>query len=94
MSVTKTYYGKIKNELVEDTKDDSIKILKDIRIKNINRLVVAHLNINHTVGTFNSLKEIIRENIDVLAISETKMNQSFPNSMFDIEGYCLPFRCD
>ena len=56
--------------------------------------MIAHLNINHISNTFDSLKEIIKNNIDILAISETKINLSFPNSMFDIEGYSLPFRCD
>ena len=56
--------------------------------------MIAHLNINHISNKFDSLKEIIKNNIDILAISETKINLSFPNSMFDIEGYSLPFRSD
>ena len=56
--------------------------------------MIAHLNINHISNKFDSLKEIIKNNIDILAISETKINSSFPNSMFDIEGYSPPFRCD
>ena len=79
---------------MEDIEDDPYKILRDLKISNINRLVVAHLNINHIIGKFDSMKEIIRDNIDILAISETKIDHSFPTSMFDINGYSLPFRCD
>ena len=88
--------GKIENqnETMEDIEDDPYKILRDLNISNINRLVVAHLNINHIIGKFDSMKEIIRDNIDILAISETKIDHSFPTSMFDIYGYSLPFRCD
>ena len=73
--------------------DPSI-ILKKLKIKNINRLIIGHLNINSVRGKFESLKTIIQGNIDVLIITESKLDQSFSNNMFDIEGYTSPFRRD
>ena len=70
------------------------KILKDLRISNINRLVVAHLNINHIMGKLEPLLEIIQDNIDILAITETKLDESYATNMLDIEGYSLPYRRD
>ena len=68
--------------------------MKNLRIKNINRLIIGHLNINGIGGKFDSLKEIIQENIDILVISESKLDGSYPDNMFDIEGYSQPFRRD
>ena len=70
------------------------KILKNLRISNINRLVVAHSNINHVTGKLEPLLEIIQDNIDILAITETKLDESYTTNMLDIEGYSLPYRRD
>ena len=69
-------------------------ILKDLKIKNINRPIFAHININSVRYKFNSLKSIIKDNVDVLLISETKLDASFPVSQFTISGYSRPFRRD
>ena len=73
---------------------DPSKILKNLKIKNINRLIIGHLNINSVVRKFESLKTTIQGNIDVLVITESKLDQSFSTNMFDIEGYTSPFRRD
>ena len=57
-------------ETAEQKDVDPVKVLKDLRITNINRLVVAHLNINRFMSKFESWIEIIQDNIDILAISE------------------------
>ena len=60
--------------------------------KNINREIIGHLNINAIEGKFAALKEIMQCNIDILVISETKLDESYSAKLFDIEGYTLPFR--
>ena len=52
------------------------------------------MNINTIVGKFTALKEITQENIDILALTECKTDQSHPTNLFDIEGYARPFRKD
>ena len=79
-------------DVVVQHEDDPFTILKDFRIKNINRLIIGHLNIKRIEGKFAALKEIIQCNIDILVISETKLNESYFERLFDIEGYTLPFR--
>ena len=37
---------------------------------------------------------MIRDNIDILVIAETKIDSSFPSSQFQIEGYKTPYRLD
>ena len=40
------------------------------------------------------MKSIIGKNIDILVITETKIDPSFPNSQFQIDGFSMPFRFD
>ena len=65
-----------------------------MRIKNVNRLIIAHLNVNKIDTKFESLKNIIEGNIDMFVLSETKLDDSYPTHEFNIEGYQLPFRHD
>ena len=69
-------------------------ILKNIKIQNVNRLVIAQLNINSLKRKFDTLKEVIQENIDVLVITESKLDDSFPTAQFTIEGFSPPYRND
>ena len=70
------------------------KALKNIRRKNINRLIFAQLNINSLRNKFESLQHIISKNIDVLLISKTKIDSGFPSAQFDLEGYITQYRLD
>ena len=38
------------------------------------------------------LKEIVQDKLDILLISETKVDPSFPSSPFAIDGFSSPFR--
>ena len=61
--------------------------IENIRSKTPNRLIIAQLNINSLRYKFDSLLEILRSNVDILLISETKIDSSFPTAQFKIEGY-------
>ena len=74
--------------------ENPINLLKKLKLTNINRTIVAHLNINSLRNKFDALKAMISENIDILVITETKLDESFPPSQFEIEGYKIPFRLD
>ena len=43
---------------------------------------------------FDLFSEQIKGTIDVLKISETKIDYSFPIGQFLIEGFCTPYRLD
>ena len=74
--------------------DDVFNDLRDIRIKNIGRVIVATLNINSIAGKFEQLKFLVTNNIDVLILTETKIDNSFPERQFIIDGYSKPYRLD
>ena len=53
--------------------------------------MIAYLNINSLREKIISLREILKKTkIDVLCIDETKLDSSFPNHQFKIEGYEFP----
>ena len=68
--------------------------LKALRLKNVNKLIITHLNINSLRNKFEFLISLIEDNLDVLMISETKLDESFPTSQFMINGLRAPFRLD
>ena len=68
--------------------------MENIRCRNINRLIFARLNINSLRNKSESLQHIINKNIDVLLISETKIDSSFTSAQFHLEGYATPYRLD
>ena len=70
-------------------KDGPFEVLKTVRANNANTLVIGHLNINSIRKKFEMLSSMIKDNINVLMVSETKLDSSFPQSHFIIEG-CTP----
>ena len=73
---------------------DHVGILDDLNNKNKDKIVIAHLNINHVVNKFEPLGPIVKDRVHVLLLSETKLDASFRNGQFLIEGYKNPFRKD
>ena len=74
--------------------NDPKSTLHTLKAKNVDRPVIAHLNINFLGSKFEPLKSLIKDNIDILLISETKLDDTFPSSQFTIEGYSKPIRLD
>ena len=66
---------------------DPFEKLKNTRLKNPNRLIIAQLNINSLRHKFDSLVRMLHSNLDILLIFETKIDSSFPTAQFQIEGY-------
>ena len=61
---------------------DVYKTINNLRIKNINKIIIATLNVNSITGKFEQLKTIISGNIDILVITESKLDESFPSAQF------------
>ena len=60
--------------------------------KNLRRLIFAHSNINSLRSKFDALVDQIKGNVDILKISETELDKSFPEGQFKIPGFTSPFR--
>ena len=74
--------------------DSAMEVLKELRIKNINRVIIGTLNINSVSSKLEQLREVIGNYLDVLTIQETKLDTSFPTAQLLIDGYSEPYRLD
>ena len=83
--------SEINNKIVDHV---TIVDLKSLRIRNLNKIVVGHLNINSIRNKFDFLAHQVKGNIDILMISETKLDESFASGQFLLDGYSVPFRFD
>ena len=65
--------------------------LVDLRKKNnVNNLIISHLNINSIRYKFDTIYEMLSSNlIDVFGVSETKLDDSFKDALFSVEGFKL-----
>ena len=61
--------------------------LMEMKAQSSDKLILGHLNINSIQNKFEALKFIIGNNIDILLISETKLDDSFPSAQFLIKGF-------
>lgn len=68
--------------------------LREYRKDNLNRVIISHLNINSYNGKFDAFKHLITGNVDVIVLTETKLDDSYPSSQFLIPGFSKPFRQD
>ena len=70
------------------------KALKDIRVSNMNKLIFGLLNINSLRNKFGLFSEQVKGSIYILMVAETKLDDSFPEAQFLIEGFHSLFKFD
>ena len=56
--------------------------------------MIGHLNINSLRNRFELLTHQIKDNLDILMIYETKLDESFPASQFFMKGFSSLHRLD
>ena len=74
--------------------NDPGNILNNLRTKNVDRPIIGQININFLEKKFEPLLSLVKDKIDILMISETKLDDSFPLNQFEIEGYSQQYRLD
>ena len=68
--------------------------IKKIRSENIGNVIIGTLNINSLSSKFDDLKVLTSGIFDILIITETKLDETYPISQFHINGYSMPYRLD
>lgn len=68
--------------------------LKNVRLKNSDKVIIGHININSLRHNFCLLPEIFQNKVGLLMISKTKLNFLFPVAQFYIKSYSKPNRLD
>ena len=70
--------------------------MKTLRLKYPQNPIIAQVNINLIRNRFRTLVSLVTStsDLDILLISETKIDESFPLSQFMIDGFSMPYRRD
>ena len=84
----------LKDDLTAKKHDECNITMKTIRNDNLNKLYFAHLNVNSIRNKFEFLATQVKRKLDILMISETKIDKSFPKGNFLIAGLSTPCRLD
>ena len=63
------------------------------RLQNAKNVTIGVLNVNSLRNKIGAVQELITNNIDICLLSETKIDESFPNQQFNISNYKI-FRRD
>ena len=74
------------SNVCNDYTPDPKQILKNICNSNVNKLTFGHLNINYLRNKFDQLPEMVKGFVDIFFISESKLDDSFPEGQFTIDG--------
>ena len=59
--------------------------LHNLRLKNPGRLVCEYLNINSQRNKYDLLANIVKDKIDILMVSKTKLDSPFPKGQFHLQ---------
>ena len=70
----------------------TFKKIKQQRVKNANNTIIGHLNINSFKNKFVFAEEIIQV-FDISLVSESKLDNTLPTNLFQINDYKI-FRYD
>ena len=76
-----------------DTLNDDLIGFRKQRLTYPKNLIIGHLNINYLRNKFSSFQQTVLSKTDILLLSETKFDDSFPDSQFFAEG-CKMYRKD
>ena len=73
----------------EESNDTKIG-LKVMKENSPNKIIVGQLNISSLRNKFEALQYIINRNLDIILLSETKLDDSFPSARFMLKNYGIP----
>ena len=71
-----------------------IQELRHLRKENPFRVMIGHININSIINIFESLVKYVGNNLNILMVSETKIDDTFLESQFLTEGFSALYRLD
>ena len=79
---------------INNTSLNSLSEVSELRLHNVNRVLIGTLNINSIRNKFGQLKDTVLKYIDILILSETKLDETFLTSPFLMDGFSKPYRFD
>ena len=83
--------GKSENEIIIQNFIDS---LFNIRKYHSNKIIMTHININYFRNKFDMLTNSVTQYVDILMISETKLEGKFLYTLYHLKNFPNPYRLD
>ena len=74
---TKSFEYPNKKSANDQSVSHNINELKNIRLKNVNNIIIAQININSIRNKFELLSHYISSNTDISIVKETKLDNSW-----------------
>ena len=79
--------------------NSSLSGILQLRLCYVNRLLIGNLNINSIINKFDQLKDTVLKYIDILLLTETRLDEAFLISQFLTDGFSTiqiskPYRFD
>ena len=75
------------------SKDKSTE-LKNMRLKDMYRVMIGNLNIYTLPIKLTQLQEIVLKHVDIVILTKSNLDYSFPTSQFIIDGFSMPYPQD
>ena len=75
------------NNLNENTAHSTFSEVNNYTLENPKNITLGHLSVNSLRNKFITIEELIKSKLDIFLVSETKIDHSFPNQQFSIDGY-------
>ena len=79
---------------INNTSLNSLSEIRELRLRNINRVLIGNLNINFIRNKFDQLKDTVLKYTDILILTETEPDEMFLISHFSMDGFSKPYRSD
>ena len=73
--------------------ESPIDSIRQLKLSNPHKIILGHLNINSLRNKFESIADVIQGTFDIFLLSETKIDESFPDKQFHLNNYKI-FRKD
>ena len=95
------FYGNV--TVANSFKDANISIsntnwdidrLQNLRVKNVGKVIIGNLNVASLPNKIDELRYVVKDRIDILILTETHLDVSFPTEQFLINGFGIPYRQD
>ena len=82
------------SETPNDNSQDDRLFLKNLRVSYPNNVIIGHFNTNLIRNKFEMLSLSEAQYVDILMLSETKLDSTFQSTQFLINGFSVLHRLD
>ena len=72
----------------------SLEGLYNLRVFYPKNIILSYINVNSIRNKLDDLKILLGKSLDIICISETKLDETFPTAQFAIDGFNKPYRLD